>query len=100
VLVEAADREEEPDIAVAMGVAAFELGNETQADTLRRDADILVKVMLDDGAPRAARREASDALRAHVAFDATCHDDPMAATWWKDHRDTLAYRGHRFAPVN
>ena len=36
--------------------------------------------------------------RAHVAFDASCHDDPMAATWWKDHRDALAYRGHRFAP--
>ncbi len=98
-LIEAADRELEPDLAVAMGVTAFELGTEAHAEALRQAADILARVMLDDGAPRAARREASDALRAHVAFDATCHDDAMAASWWKDHRATLAYHGHRFAPA-
>ncbi len=97
-LVAAAERELEPDLAVAMGAAAFELGTEPQAEALRAAGDTLVRVMLDEGAPRAARREASDALRAHVAFDATCHDDAMAAAWWKDHRATLAYRGHRFAP--
>jgi len=98
VLVAAAAREVEPDLAVAMGAAAFELGTEAQAAALRTIADTLVKVMLDDGAPHAARREASDVLRGHVAFDATCHDDGMAADWWKEHRDTLVYRGHRFAP--
>ncbi len=95
-LADAADREIEPDLAVAMGAAAFELGSEPQAEIVRRAGDMLVKVMLDSGAPRAARREASDVLRGHVAFDATCHDDPMAAEWWRSHREQLAYRGHRF----
>jgi zinc/manganese transport system permease protein len=100
ILVAAAEREADPDLSVAMAVAAFELATTGQDAELRRAADVLVRAMSDDGAPRAARREASDALRAHVAFDASCHDDPMAASWWHAHRNTLGWRAvdHRFTP--
>jgi len=90
-LADAVPKEEEPDLVVAMGLAAFELAVDGQDADLRRIADSLVQVMIDDGAPRAARRDASEVLRAHVAFDASCHDDPMAATWWHEHRDALRW---------
>ncbi|HEX3481513.1 MAG TPA: hypothetical protein VHT91_41160 [Kofleriaceae bacterium] len=53
----------------------------------------------DDGAPRAARRDAADALRAHVEIDPAIHDDPATAAWWHDHRDQLVWQAarHRFA---
>jgi zinc/manganese transport system permease protein len=98
-LAVAAAKEQEPDLAVAMGLAAFELAGAGQDADLRIAVDALVKVMSDDGAPRAARRDASDVLRAHVSFDPTCHDDAMAATWWQDHRGELEWQAtnHRFA---
>lgn len=94
-LVAAAARESEPDLAVAMGAAAFELANEAQLRHAVDAGDVLVKVMLDNSAPHAARREASDTLRGHVGFDPSCHDDAMAASWWSEHRGALIYRGHR-----
>ncbi|MBS1120883.1 MAG: hypothetical protein H6Q90_3111 [Deltaproteobacteria bacterium] len=99
VLADAAAREPEPDLVVAMGLAAFELASSGHDADLRSAADALVKVMSDDGAPHAARRDASDVLRAHVAFDPTCHDDATAASWWHDHRDALTWQAskHRFA---
>jgi zinc/manganese transport system permease protein len=63
-LVEAAAHESEPDLAVAMAEAAFELAGPAHAGELRRAADVLVRVMSDGGAPNAARRDASEALRA------------------------------------
>ena len=98
-LAEAAGRELEPDLAVAMAAAAFELASNGQDADLRRVADVLVGVMSDDSAPRAARRDAGDTLRAHVAFDSCCRDDAAATTWWRAHRDALTWRGleHRFA---
>src|SRR5262245_16701606 len=98
-LAEAASREDEPDLAVAMSVAAFELAGAGQDADLRRAGDALVKVMASDGAPHAARREAGDALRAHVELDPASHDDVAAAAWWRDHRDQLVWQaaGHRFA---
>ena len=90
-LAEAAGTEVEPDLAVAMGLAAFELAAAGQDADLRKTADALAKVLADDGAPRAARRDASEVLRAHVAFDASVHDDAAMATWWHEHRDALRW---------
>ena len=90
-LADASAKEPEPDLAVAMGLAAFEIAADGQDADLRRTADALVQVMSDDGAPRAARRDASEVLRAHVAFDPSCHDDATAATWWREHRDSLRW---------
>ena len=91
-LVDSATRDPEADIAVAMAVAAFELADTGQDDDLRRAGDILTKIMVDDGAPRAARRDASDALRAHVGLDPACRDDTTAATWWTNHRNGVTWR--------
>lgn len=98
-LVDAAARDSEPDLAVAMAIAAFELAGPDQDADLRRAADVLVKVMSDDGAPHAARRDASDALRAHLTLGDCCHDDATAAAWWREHRDAVAWQApaHRFA---
>ncbi|HEY5948730.1 MAG TPA: metal ABC transporter permease, partial [Kofleriaceae bacterium] len=98
-LVEAANRETEPDIAVAMSVAAFELAQAGQDADMRAAADVLARVMADDGAPRAARRDASDAMRAHVALDPTCVDDATTVAWWKAHRDSTTWRAadHKLA---
>jgi hypothetical protein len=74
-----------------MGLAAFELAAAGQDAELRTTADALAKVLGDDGAPRAARRDASEVLRAHVAFDAAVHDDAAMATWWHEHRDALRW---------
>ena len=52
-LVAAAAKEEEPDLAVAMSVAAFELGGAGQDADLKKAADVLVTVLADDGAPHA-----------------------------------------------
>jgi len=97
-LAEAAAREGEPDLVVAMGAAAFELAGPGQDADLRKAADALVKVMTDGDAPRAARRDAGDALRAHVELDPAAHDDAAAAAWWRDHRDQLVWQAarHRF----
>jgi hypothetical protein len=99
-LADAAAHEREPDLVVAMSAAAFELAGPGQDAELRRVADALVQVIADDGAPRAARRDAADALRAHVEIDPAVHDDPAAAAWWHDHRDQLVWQAarHRFAP--
>jgi len=91
-LADAAGREEEPDLAVAMSVDAFELAGAGHDADLRVAADVLASVMADEGAPNAAKRDAREAMRAHVALDATCHDDAMTVTWWKDHRDTVTWR--------
>jgi HEAT repeat protein len=98
-LAEAAAREDEPDLAVAMAVAAFELAGAGQDADLRRAGDALAKVMANDGAPGAARRDAGDALRAHVELDPAIHDNAAAAAWWREHRDQLIWQAarHRFA---
>jgi zinc/manganese transport system permease protein len=98
-LAEAAAKELEPDVVVAMGVAAFELAGPGQDADLRKAADALVKVLADDDAPRAARRDAGDALRAHVELDPASHDDAAAVAWWRGHRDQLVWQParHRFA---
>ena len=59
----------------------------------------MIRVLSDGGAPRAARRDAGEALRHHIAFDATVTDDAAVATWWTAHRGTLAWQPmhHRFA---
>jgi zinc/manganese transport system permease protein len=99
-LAEAAAREDEPDLAVAMAIAAFELAGPGQDADLRRAGDALVKVMASDGAPKAARRDASDALRAHVDLDPANHDDTAAAAWWHERRDQLVWQAarHHFTP--
>jgi zinc/manganese transport system permease protein len=99
-LVDAAVRDSEPDLAVAMATAAFELASTGQDADLRRAGDVLVRVMTDDGAPHAARRDAGEALRAHVALGACCPDDATAAAWWREHRDVVTWQAttHRFVP--
>jgi zinc/manganese transport system permease protein len=98
-LATATSREREPDLVVAMGAAAFELAGAGQDADLRQAADALVKVMSDADAPHAARREASDALRAHLELDPASRDDAAVAAWWRDHRDQLVWQAarHRFA---
>jgi zinc/manganese transport system permease protein len=98
-LAEAAAHEHEPDLVVATAAAAFELAGPGQDAELRRVADALVQVIADDGAPRAARRDAADALRAHVEIDPEVRDDPATAAWWHDHRERLVWQAarHRFA---
>jgi zinc/manganese transport system permease protein len=99
-LVDAATREPEPDLAVAMAVAAFELAGTGQEAELRRAGDVLVQVISDDSAPHAARRDAGDALRAHVSLGACCRDDAAAAAWWREHRDAVTWQAsaHLFVP--
>jgi zinc/manganese transport system permease protein len=101
-LVAAAEKEEEPDLAVAMCVAAFELGAAGQDADLKKAADVLVSVLVDDGAPRGARRDALEALRAHVALEATAADETAIAAWWQAHRDGLVWHAadHRLAPAS
>jgi hypothetical protein len=55
-------------------------------------------VMIDDGAPGAARRDAADALRAHVTLCPDCREDAAAASWWKEHRDAMTWHAgaHHF----
>jgi len=98
-LADAAARETEPDLVVAMAVAAFELAGPGADADLRRAADALVVVMADGDAPRAARRDAGDALRAHVEVDPAIHDDAAAAASWREHRDQLVWQAarHRFS---
>lgn len=91
-LVEAAGRDSEPDLAVAMAIAAFELAGPGQDADLRRAGDVLVQVMTDDGAPRAARRDAGEALRAHVSLGSGDRDDPATAAWWRGHRDAVTWQ--------
>jgi zinc/manganese transport system permease protein len=97
-LVDAATRDAEPDLAVAMVVVAFQLAGTGQDADLRRAADVLLKVMSDDGAPRAARRDAGEALCAHVIVGPSCKTDPAAAAWWHDHRDAVTWQAaaHQF----
>jgi zinc/manganese transport system permease protein len=102
-LVTAAARDGEPDLAVAMAAAAFELAGPGQDADLRRAGDVLVRVMSDAGAPHAARRDAGDALRAHVAMGTCCPDEAAAAAWWRAHRDSVTWQAtaHLFvAPVD
>lgn len=98
-LADAAGREKEPDLVVAIGAAAFELAGAGQDADLRTCGDALVRVMVDGDAPRATRRDAGDALRAHVDLDPTSRDDAAAAAWWREHRDQLVWQAarHRFA---
>jgi len=90
-LADAAARDLEPDIAVEMAVAAFEIAGSGADADLRKAADVLATVMADDGAPAAARRDAAEALRAHVALCDECREDPAAASWWKEHRDAMTW---------
>jgi hypothetical protein len=82
-----------------MSVAAFELAGAAHSRELRSAADVLVRVLSDDGAPRAARRDAGEALRTHVAIDPTITEDALAA-WWTAHRDAMVWHPseHRFQP--
>jgi len=91
-LVEAAARDSEPDLAVAMATAAFDLAAAGQDTDLRRAADVLVQVMSDTGAPNAARRDAVEALRAHVGLGSPAGDDGAAASWWRAHRDAAVWQ--------
>jgi zinc/manganese transport system permease protein len=91
-LVDAAGRELEPDLAVAMVEAAFELATPPQQLELRKATDTLVQIAADTGAPRGARREASDVLHRHIAFDASVTDEASAASWWQAHRDAVTWR--------
>jgi len=91
-LVEAAARDDEADLAVAMATAAFELAATGQDAELRRAGDVLVQVMANHDAPGGARRDAGDALRAHIALGSSSHDDAAAAAWWHDHRDTAVWQ--------
>jgi zinc/manganese transport system permease protein len=99
-LVDAATRDSEPDLAVAMAGAAFELAHAGQDADLKQAADVVVQVMSNDGAPHAARRDASDTFRAHVSFGDCCKDDAAAATWWHEHRGAVTWQAtaHRFVP--
>jgi len=102
-LVEAAARDSEPDLSVAMAVAAFELAGPGQDAYVRQAADVLVRVMSDDGAPNAARHDAGAALRAHVTLAPAPPDDPAAAAWWREHRDAVTWQAasHRLvAPAS
>lgn len=94
-LVDAAAREADPDLAVAMASAALDLAGAGQDADLRRAGDALVKVLSDGDAPHAARREAGDALRAHVELDPAARDAAAIAAWWRDHRDQLAWQPAR-----
>ena len=122
-LVDAADRELEPDLAVELAEAAFTLaaapgdagagapsttsGSSSGSsappapldESLRKAVDILLRTATDAGAPRAARRDASEALARHVAFDATATDDATRAAWWTAHRATVTWHAadHRLA---
>jgi HEAT repeat protein len=91
-LVEAAARDSEPDLAVAMVTAAFDLAAAGQDADLRRAADVLVQVMSDAGAPNAARRDAAEALRTHVGLGTPAGDDSAAASWWREHRDAAVWQ--------
>ncbi|MBK9034682.1 MAG: metal ABC transporter permease [Myxococcales bacterium] len=91
-LVDAAAREEEPDLAVALAMAGFDLAVAGHDDELRRAGDVLIQIATDDGAPRAARRDAADALHAHVAIDPAATDDAARAAWWRAHRDLLVWQ--------
>jgi zinc/manganese transport system permease protein len=97
-LVEAAAHDSEPDLAVAMATAAFDLAQAGQDADLRGAGDVLVKVISDSAAPNGARHDAGDALRAHVAIDPAVTDDAAAATWWQAHRGTVVWQApsHRF----
>jgi zinc/manganese transport system permease protein len=101
-LVDAADREVEPDIAVEMSVAALELAEPGHDADLRAAVDVLANVMADDGAPRGARSDASEALRTHVELDPTCVDDPSTVSWWRAHRDAMRWRptDRKLAPAS
>jgi hypothetical protein len=54
--------------------------------------------MSDVGAPRAARRDAGEALCAHVIVGPSCKDDPATAAWWHAHRDAVTWQAaaHQF----
>jgi hypothetical protein len=97
-LADAATRDPEADIAVEMAVAAFEIAGPGEEVDLRKAGDVLAGVMVDDGAPGAARRDAGDALRAHVALCPECSEAAAAASWWKEHRDAMTWEAaaHRF----
>ena len=99
-LIDAAEREVEPDLAVAMAETGFELAGPDQDDVLRRAVDVLIRIAADGGAPRGARRDAADALHAHVAFDPAVTDDAGRAAWWTEHRAALTWHPaeHRLAP--
>jgi len=90
-LIDAAGREEEPDIAIEMCDAAFALAGPEQSDALRRAVDLLVTTASDDDAPRAARRDAEALLVRHLAGEAG-GDGVAIATWWRDHRDQAVWQ--------
>jgi HEAT repeat protein len=91
-LVEAAARDDEADLAVAMATAAFELAAAGQDAELRRAGDVLVHVITNADAPGGARRDAGEALRAHIALGGSTKDDAAASAWWHDHRDTAVWQ--------
>ncbi len=91
-LVSAAGREAEPDIAVAMGEAAFELAGAGQEAELREVVELLLKLTVDSGVPRGARRDASDALHRRIRFAQPIDDDADAGVWWRAHRDAVIWK--------
>ncbi|HTL33977.1 MAG TPA: metal ABC transporter permease [Kofleriaceae bacterium] len=100
-LVDAADREVEPDIAVEMSDAALDLAEPGHDADLRSAVDVLANVLADEDAPHAARREAGEAIRTHVELDPSCVDDPTTVAWWRGHREALRWRPNdrKLAPV-
>lgn len=66
-LVDAAEREEEADLALTMAQAAFELAGAGQAAVTARATAVAQRIADDAGAPRAARRDAAALLQAQGA---------------------------------
>lgn len=62
-LVDAAEREVEPDLAVELAAVAFELAKSGYAAELARATAVVQKIADDAGAPHAARRDAAELLQ-------------------------------------
>jgi len=89
-LVAAARREIEPDIAIEMCATVFKLGKRSQLKTLRVAGDILVEIIDDEGAPRAARHDAEQLLRQHLDSNDNSELDELAR-FWREHRANIAW---------
>ena len=92
-LVAAATDEPEPDIAVEMCEAAFELAGPAHIRELRTAVDIMLRIASDENSPRAARRDALEHLHQHIDHAVTAADDDVAALadWWKKGRDRAGW---------
>ena len=100
-LVAAAAKEEEPDLAVTMSVAAFELGGAGQDADLKKAADVLVT--RPRGRWRTTWRPARRTRGAPRACRARCAagDGAAIAAWWQPTAEALVWHAadHRLAPA-